>query len=303
MNIKATFPAGVTALTVHGLHQWDYGRVLEISHPDLPAVAEVHFAAISSKEAIVHTVAGVNGVATAAIPNILLEQMSPITAWVYYVGETSGETMLTVTLPVQARPRPAASPAVPEEISDKYTEALGAINEQVETLKGGNVMVANAAHATSADRAKEAETASMATMAANATFATSAQFAAQATKATQADSATSATSAGTAAKATKDSDGRTISTTYLRSAADFAQNDTLQDGVYLFGVDIFGTMCFAILPIVSGVVTQASLGFVDCASYVLRCGGNGKPKVMLNNVTAEMVESEAIITAKQIFNC
>lgn len=294
MNIKATFPAGVTALTVHGLHQWDYGRVLEISHPDLPAVAEVHFAAISSKEAIVHTVAGVNGAATVAIPNILLEQMSPITAWVYYVGETSGETMLTVTLPVQARPRPAASPAVPEEISDKYTEALGAINAQVETLKGGNVMVANAAHATSADRAKEAVSAQSAMVA---TSAASAQTAL---------TAQTAQTAQTAGQATKDGNGRTIDTTYLRVAADFAQNSSFSEGVYQFAVGLNGpdgyVMCFAILPIISGAITQASLGFVDCVHYVLRCKGDGKPKVMLDNSTSEMVETEAGIMARRIFN-
>lgn len=161
-NIKATFTAGMTEATVHGLHQWDYGRSLEIAHPDLPAEMEVHFAGTSSKEAIVHVVAGINGVATVAIPNTLLEQAHPITAWVYRIGGTLGETILTVTMPIQARPRPAVAPSVPEEISDKYTEALGAINTQVEALKGGNVMVASAANATHADRATEADTATTA---------------------------------------------------------------------------------------------------------------------------------------------
>lgn len=254
MNIKATFPAGVTALTVHGLHQWDYGRVLEISHPDLPAVAEVHFAAISSKEAIVHVVEGVNGAATVAIPNILLEQMSPITAWVYYVGETSGETMLTVTLPIQARPRPAASPSVPEEISDKYTEALGAINKQFETLKGGNVTVANAAHATSADRAKEAVSAQ------------SAMFASQTTEASH---------AAAADNATNDKNGNDIAATYQKKDRGGFQPKLYfapVDGrLYQFRVLIGSTYFFAVSSFVANHENVVGLGpgYVDGTLYHL----------------------------------
>lgn len=161
-NIKATFPAGVAALTVHGLHQWDYGRQLEIAHPDLPAMLEVHFANAASREAVVRVVPGINGVAQAAIPDVLLEQTLPITAWVYVIGAASGETMLEVTMPITPRARPAASGSVPEEIGDKYTAAVDAVNAQVESLKMGNVMVASAANATHADRASEAENAAKA---------------------------------------------------------------------------------------------------------------------------------------------
>ena len=48
MNLKAIFREGETALTVHGLTQWDYGRKLEITHPALPAVLEVHFAVVGT---------------------------------------------------------------------------------------------------------------------------------------------------------------------------------------------------------------------------------------------------------------
>lgn len=160
MSIKAIFPEGVTALTVHGLHQWDYGRKLEITHPDLPAMLEVHFAAAGSREAFVRPVAGVNGVAEVSVPDALLEQSKPILAWVYVVGEDSGETLLTVTLPVQERARPAIPAPMPEEMGDKYTEALAAVNTQVASLKEGNVTVANALeanHAATADNAAEAD--------------------------------------------------------------------------------------------------------------------------------------------------
>lgn len=153
MSIKAIFPAGVEALTVHGLHQWDYGQTLEITHPDLPAILEVHFAAVGAQDAIVRAVDSAVGVAEVHIPDALLEQSRPVLAWVYLVGETSGTTMLTVTMPLQARARPAAAGPIPEAVSDKYTEALGAINGLVDSLKEGNVTVARAL---AADKAGEA---------------------------------------------------------------------------------------------------------------------------------------------------
>ena len=130
MSLRAMIPPGQTGVVVNGLHQWDYGRSLEITHPDLPAEMEIHFASTDSGEAIVHVVPSLNGVATVAIPNSLLEQSLPITAWVYRIGGTIGQTIFTVTMPIQPRPRPAAAPSLPEEIGDKYTETLGAINEQ-----------------------------------------------------------------------------------------------------------------------------------------------------------------------------
>lgn len=128
MNLKAIFREGETSRTIPGLTQWDYGRKLEITHPDLPAVLEVHFAVVGTLEAIVRAVSGVNGTAVAVIPDELLRQARPIMAWAYIVSETGGETMLTVTMPVRARAKPAGAPTLPEDMSDKYTEALEAIN-------------------------------------------------------------------------------------------------------------------------------------------------------------------------------
>lgn len=153
MNIQAIFTDGATELTVHGLSRWDYGRILELHHPDLPAVLEVHFAAVGDVEAIVRAVAGINGVAEAAIPDTLLEQTRPILAWAYVIGETSGETMLTVVLPLKDRARPTPAAPIPEEVGDKYTEAVAAVNAQVAALKAGNVTVANALKADHAETA------------------------------------------------------------------------------------------------------------------------------------------------------
>lgn len=131
MSIKATFPAGVTELTVNGLHQWNYGQQLEIEAEDLPAIVEVHFACSGMETAITRSCAVLDGKVTAAIPDRCMEQRTPVTAWVYAVGETSGETILTVKMPIIARVQPQPAPTVPEEVSDKYTEAVAAMNELV----------------------------------------------------------------------------------------------------------------------------------------------------------------------------
>lgn len=215
MNIRAVFNQGDTALTVHGLTQWDYGRKLEISHPSLPGVVEVHFAVVGAQEAAVRVVAGVAGVAEAPIPDELLEQPRAIMAWVYVVSEESGETMLTVTMPVQTRARPTAAGPVPEPLVDKYTEALGAMNEQVAALREGNVIVAKALvaeHADSAEYATNAMTAKDATRAEVAGRAEKADLASQATNANNAESAEYAK------KASFDIQGNPIHTTYLKPA-------------------------------------------------------------------------------------
>lgn len=154
MNLKAIILPGQTEITVNGLHQWDYGRALEIQSADLPALLEVHFACPGMKEAVVRSCSGASGVATAAIPDVCLEQTAPITAWVYEVGETTGATIITITLPIIARTRPQTGATIPTATSDKYTEAVAAMNEAVASVTAGGVKV-NAAK--SADKATLAD--------------------------------------------------------------------------------------------------------------------------------------------------
>ena len=156
MSIQAIFPPGQTEITVNGLHQWDYGRQLEIRSDDLPAMVEIHFACQGMKDAPVRVCNAVSGVATVTIPDLCLEQTTPVTAWIYEVRTTSGKTIKTVTLPISARLRPPATESIPEEFSDKYTEAMAGFNEAVETLKDGSVVVAKAMQATNADEADTA---------------------------------------------------------------------------------------------------------------------------------------------------
>ena len=183
MKLIAIIPPGQTEITVNGLTQWDYGRKLEIHSDDLPAMVEVHFACAGMKDAVVRSCDAVAGVAEATIPDICLEQTSPITAWVYVIDDTEGSTVLTITLPITERARPQAGATVPEEFSDKYTEAVTAMNEAVQTLQNGDVKVAYAGNAANANRAAYAANAGTAETATSAGHATSSDYATQAEKA------------------------------------------------------------------------------------------------------------------------
>lgn len=185
MNIVAIIPPGRAEITVNGLHQWDYGRQLEIHSDALPAIVEVHFACAGMDEAVVRSCSAVNGVATAAIPDRCLEQTTPIIAWVYEISGTTGATTAKIMLPVEPRTRPSAGESIPEDVSDQYTEAVAAMNEVkqwVDDLMSGDVTVAKA---TNADHATEADHAKNATSATNAQIAVSAHLANQATGALQ----------------------------------------------------------------------------------------------------------------------
>lgn len=166
MNLTAIIPSGQQEITVNGLHQWDYGRKLEIHSNELPAIVEVHFACAGMDEAVVRVCETVEGVAVATIPDKCLEQTTPITAWVYEIDGTTGLTTKKITLPIIARTRPSVGEDIPVELSNAYTEAVTAMNEAVAKLSKGDVKVSNAVWADVAGlannslRAEEAKTAS-----------------------------------------------------------------------------------------------------------------------------------------------
>ena len=162
MNIKAVLTPGVDSITVHGLHQWDYGRKLEIHSAELPAIVEIHFACAGMKDAIVRSCEAVSGVATTTIPDVCLEQTSPVYAWVYVIDGTAGYTTKTVMMPVIARTKPQPGATVPAEIYDRYTELVTAVNNAVAKLSQGGGIVQRALRADAAD---SADTATVATYA------------------------------------------------------------------------------------------------------------------------------------------
>lgn len=238
MSIKATFPAGVTDITVNGLHQWDYGQKVEIHADDLPALIEVHFACADMHDAVVRVCSVIDGKAEAAIPDHCLEQTSPILAWIYLVGETTGATVKTIILPVVARTQPQPSPTLPEDISDKYTEAVAAMTELVEAVEtavantaeavledvkesiaSGALPVSHAStagFAVTADEADTAQTARYAEEAGKADFAKDADYA---ENAGWAEIAGDAETALTASRATSDKNGNDIAETYTQRAS------------------------------------------------------------------------------------
>ena len=157
MNVIAMIPTGLDEMTVNGLTQWDYGRTLEIHSEDLPALIEVHFACAGMESAIVRPCTVIQGVAQAVIPDQCLEQSGPVTAWVVWLDETSGKTYKTITLPITPRTRPQPTASIPTTVSDRYTELIGEVNQQIDTLKAGDVKVASAFNADKATRATNSD--------------------------------------------------------------------------------------------------------------------------------------------------
>ena len=198
MAIQAIIPAGQTKVTVNGLHQWDYGQILEVHDDDLPALVEIHFACAGMDEAVVRSCSNLAGVASAVIPDHCLEQIAPVVAWVYGIDGTAGQTLRTIVMPVIRRTKPAPAGSVPTYISDKYTELVSAIAEQVYALKEGDVVVSRALKADQATVAVSATEAVHAYRADNASAADYAGRAGNADKATKAATADVALSANAA---------------------------------------------------------------------------------------------------------
>ena len=152
--IQATFTPGVPSATVHGLHQWDRGRKLQIIAEGLPAAFEVHFECPGMKEAEVRVTELVDGVPTVRIPDRCLKQPAPIKAWVYVTDDTSGRTELAVTLVVTPRltPPDTSTPEQEDEAADKYDQLFTLMNEAYDAIEACKNIDANAdASAASAD--------------------------------------------------------------------------------------------------------------------------------------------------------
>lgn len=166
--IQVTIPAGVSSATVHGLHQWDYGRQLQIKADGLPSsLLEVHFECPGMKEAEVRVTQLVDGVPTASIPDRCLEQSAPIRAWVCLVDDTSGRTALEVTLTVTPRLKPSAAGTaeLEEEAGNKYDQLFGLLGEAYDAIEACKSVEANADEAQAAADGAAASAASSASSA------------------------------------------------------------------------------------------------------------------------------------------
>ena len=104
--LEAVFTETTLVVTLTGLFQWDYGQKLYIKGLDMSDVSEVHFSNTKEKEAIVMPAVKDGEYIVTSIPDVLLTKDLDITAWVYDVQPTSGETIRTITLKVQPRTKP-----------------------------------------------------------------------------------------------------------------------------------------------------------------------------------------------------
>lgn len=137
--ITATFIDGVNIVTAHGLTQWDYGQKLEIHGLSLPASFQVHFACKKATEAIVRLGTTVNGVASTVIPDALLEQDTELRAWIYLVGDGTGETIKLIQIPITPRLKPQDFISVITPSQQTMLEQFMAqLNELAGTIESSN---------------------------------------------------------------------------------------------------------------------------------------------------------------------
>ena len=100
--LTAKFYNGSNTATAYGLTQWDYGQELALEYAGLEIVdgTEINFyqgklssiAYLKNKHVL--------------IPDLMLQNAAEITAYVYVRMESSGETILSILLPISPRPRP-----------------------------------------------------------------------------------------------------------------------------------------------------------------------------------------------------
>ena len=129
--VKASFVFGRSTKT-RGLHQWDYGQVLQFEGLSLPSAYTVHFANQPMSGDAKTQIGGPDGV---DIPDEYLITGLPVYAWVFlHAGADDGETVYSVTIPVTKRPKPVEEPPTPVQ-QGAIDTAIAALNEGVETVQ------------------------------------------------------------------------------------------------------------------------------------------------------------------------
>lgn len=126
--ITATFSGCQTTAWTTELYQWDYGRVLQFEGLDLPDAYEVHF---SNAPVVGETITQIGNADGVTIPDQFFTTGETVYAWVYlHEGEDDGETVYTVTIPVNKRPQPSDDVPTPQEQS-AIDQAIAALNVAV----------------------------------------------------------------------------------------------------------------------------------------------------------------------------
>lgn len=123
-----------------GVWQYDYGRVLRITGPELPPAVEVQFSLDEkSGETLSRVGTTVDGVTEVKIPDELLTHSATsnyrIYAYIYLTDETSGNTKYEITIPVRVRSKPTSPAEDPETDPDLFRETVVAVNASAERAK------------------------------------------------------------------------------------------------------------------------------------------------------------------------
>ncbi len=117
--------------TYAAVTQWDYGQILTFPDLELPETYQVHFSNAPACGTAVTVLGGPEGV---SIPDTLLQQAKPISAYVFlHAGEDDGETVFTITLFVKPRQRPTEEQPTPVQRS-ALDEAIAALQDGVQRV-------------------------------------------------------------------------------------------------------------------------------------------------------------------------
>lgn len=124
--LEVRFEKGQTFATATRLWKGDYGQILLIHGPALPAYYEVHFA--STKDDAPQIQVGTPG--GVLIPNKFLQTNGYIYAWTFlHTGENDGETKYQIKIPVEDKGIPIDQ-ETPEE-KTAVQQAVEALNKQI----------------------------------------------------------------------------------------------------------------------------------------------------------------------------
>lgn len=120
--------------------QYDYGRVLRITGPELPPAVEVQFSLDEkSGETLSRVGTTVDGVTEVKIPDELLKHSATsnyqIYAYIYLTDETSGNTKYEITIPVRVRSKPTSPAEDPETDPDLFRETVVAVSASADRAK------------------------------------------------------------------------------------------------------------------------------------------------------------------------
>lgn len=126
----AVFAPGSRSVILDPLWQWDYGQVLKFSGLDLPDAYEVHFSNCPNGE----STTALGNAAGVPIPDMYFVSGQPIYAWVYlHTSANDGETVYTVTIPINRRARPTADPPSERE-QDIFTAGVALLSAKIDDI-------------------------------------------------------------------------------------------------------------------------------------------------------------------------